>query len=240
MDGGTEMAEIENPAEGWEYPNTLPESYQGFSRELENQWDGLLYRIFSYKAEGRRRCVSVVFDKNTQEYMLRLTVGLTEFCDVNFIHGDRQAFEAILRIALLQRLETFKQCVPEKMESLFRNKKILDWERETNLPQQINGFELFLSPRDCLQFTNGSYLILDYSDFAQNSSLRFFYNVFRDDFFAEYLVLGAPQATQRFDSQSLSELSEKFKRDLDDATLELRSRIQVALSVQTGRFSVND
>ena len=234
------MATMENPAEGWEYPGTLPECYRGFTRQIENQWEGLLYRIFSYTNIAQRRCASIVYDKNTKEYMLRLTAGLTEFCDVNFIHGDRQAFEAILRLALLPRLESLRQCAPDKMESLFRNKKILDWETEMDLPKQINGFERYLSPRDCLQFTNGSYLILDYSDFAENSSLRFFYNVFRDDFFAEYLVLGAPQATQRFDSKSLADLSDKVQRDLDAATLELRSRIQEAHIVHRGRFAVND
>ena len=172
--------------------------------------------------------------------MLRLKIGLTEYCDVNFIHGDLQAFEAILCLALLPRLETLRQCIPDRMESLFRNKKILDWAGEIDFPLQINGFELFLSPPNCIQVTNGSYLILDYSDFVHNSSLRFFYNVFRDDFFAEYLVQGAPQPTQLFDAKTLPELAEKITRDLNGATLELRSRIQAANASRSRSFSGND
>ena len=88
--------------------------------------------------------------------------------------------------------------------------------------------------------TNGSYLILDYTDFAEVSSLRFFYNIFRDDFFAEYLVLGAPQPTQLFDSPNLAGLREKLKQDLDVATLELRTRIAAARKLRGRSFAAND
>lgn len=234
------MADMENPAAGWEYPSSLPETYQEFTRCLENEWDGALYRIFSFRNETTRRSASAVYDKSTQEYMLRLKIGLTEFCDVRFIHGDRPAFEKILTAFLLPRLDTLKQCIPEQMEFLFREKNILAWPCETELPATINGFERFLVPRTCVQATNGSYLILDYTDFAETSSLRFFYNIFRDDFFAEYLVLGAPQPTQFFDSSTLAELREKVKRDLDSATLELRTRIAAARELRGRSFAAND
>ena len=234
------MAEDSNPAEGWEYPETLPAMHEGFSLQRENHWEGLLYRIFSYRDEMNRRSASIVYDKNTQEYMLRVRIGLTEYCDVQFIHGDLQVFESILQTALFPRLETLRRCVPERMESLFRDKKILEWACEFDFPQQINDFELYLSPKNCVQFTNGSYLILDYSDFPLNSSLRFFYNVFRDDFFAEYLVLGAPQATQRFDVKTIPELTEKLKKELEPATLDLRARIETAQSLRSRSFAAND
>ncbi len=234
------MAEMENPAEGWEYPSSLPETYLDFTRCLENEWDGPLYRIFSFRNEQSRRSASAVYDKNTQEYMLRVKIGLTEFCDIRFIHASRQSFEAVLASDLFSRLDTLKQCIPEKMEFLFREKKILDWPWESELPAEINGFERFLVPRTCIQATNGSYLILDYTDFSQDSSLRFYYNIFRDDFFAEYLVLGAPQPTQFFDSKTLSELTEKIRRDLDSATTELRTRIEAARKLRSRSFAVND
>lgn len=229
-----------NPAEGWEYPDTLPESFQGFVRQNENRWDKQIFHIFSYVNEQERRGAVVVYDKSTREFMLRITIGLTEFCDVQFIHPDRNSFEKILQRALLPRLETLACCLPERMEYLFREKKITDWACETELPSRSNGFEMFLCPRTCIQFTNGSYLILDYSDFGLKSSLRFFYNVFRDDFFAEYLVIGAPQATQRFDCKTLSELKDKLRRDLDNATMELRERIRDSMALHAGSLLRND
>ena len=199
-----------------------------------------MFHVFSYQNELQRRSARVVYDNGTQEFMLRLKIGLTEFCDVQFIHCDRHSFESTLKANLLPRLETLQQCIPERMESLFRSKKILEWFCEKELLQSISGFELYLCPKTCVQTTNGSYLILDYADFSQNSSLRFYYNVFRDDFYAEYLVQGAPQATQRFDAKTLPELEEKIRQGLVDAIAELRLRLATEQAARSKSFERRD
>lgn len=219
------MVDELKPAEGWDYLQSLPESHSEFILEWENCWDGLLYRIFSYRNPAARRSVGIVYDKGTLEYMLRIKVGLTEFCDVRFIHPDRQAFEHTLQIGLLPLLEMLKQCEPERMETLFRNKKIVEWGYERFLPQQLQGFDRYLCPRTCVQVTNGSYLILDYSDFSCDSSLRFFYNVFRDDFFAEFLIRGVPEASQAYDSKTLTDFEACLKKQLEASLVELRQKI---------------
>lgn len=231
------MSDETNPAEGWEFPATLPAQHCGFELSMERQWDGLLFRIFSYRDEIQRRSANVVFDKSTMEYMLRLTIGLTEFCDVQFIHADLAVFEGMLRGFLLPRLETLQKCIPERMGDLFCAKKIPEWQAKTELPQKMDGFELCVRPETCIQVTNGSYLILDYSDFAQKSSLKFYYNVFRDDFYAEYLVAGAPRATSRFDAGSLTELAEKIRSGLQSALDELQTFIATAKTKRTGSFT---
>ena len=234
------MAETTNPAEGWDYPATLPAEYCGFSLLSENRWDGPLFHIFSYGNETQRRSANVVFDRSTLEYMLRLKIGLTEFCDLQFIHGDLAVFEGMLRGALLPRLETLQRCLPERMESLFRAKMIHEWPFQAKLPGCIDGFELCVQPETCVQVTNGSYLILDYTDFSRTSSLRFYYNVFRDDFYAEYLVAGAPRATSRFDAASLDELAEQLRSGLQPALAELEGFIAEALARRSGSFSDKD
>ena len=217
-----------NPTEGWEYPARLPKLYCGFMLQLENCWDGQMLRVFTYRDEMQKRSVTMIFDKNNAEFMLRIKIGLTEFCDVEFIHAGLANFEHMLQKALLPRLETLQKCIPEKMGSLFRTKKILEWSEKTCLPLEIGGFELVVNPEICVQVTNGSYLIIDYSDFQQKSSLRFFYNVYRDDFYAEYLITGAPRATSRFDANSLTELAEKIKSGLKPAIAEMQSFISDA------------
>ncbi len=219
------MSDALNPAEDWEYPQTLPAQYNDFSLERENCWEGLLYRVFSYRNQVLHRSAGIVFDKVTSEYMLRITVGLIEFCDVRFIHPDRQAFELTLKTGLFPLLEMLQQCDPERMETLFRSKKIFEWSYESFLPTQLHGFERVACPHTSVQVTNGSYLILDYSDFSCDSSLRFFYNVFRDDFFAEYLIRGVPEATQDFDYKTLVDFEAGIKKLLDCSLAKLRSRI---------------
>lgn len=220
------MAELKDPTQGWqEYLQSLPTSYCGFTLDREQREAGLLFQIFAYRNDACRRSASIVFDKATKDFMLRVRVGLVEFCDVRFIHPERQLFESMLQNSLFSFLELLERCIPERMETLFRNKKLHEWGYESFLPHQLHGFTRVLCPQNCVQVTNGSYLILDYSDYACVSSLRFFYNVFRDDFFAENLVQGVPEATAAFDVKNLSDLEARLRKSLADSLLELRARI---------------
>ena len=220
------MTTAVNPAEGWEYPGSLPQQHADFNLELENCRAGLLYHIFTYRNPVLRRSAGIVFDQGTAEYMVRIKVGLIEFCDVRFIHSERQSFEQVLKADLLPLLEMLRQCDPERMETLFRNKKIAEWCCDSFLPLRLHGFERTVCPKTCVQVTNGSYVILDYSDFSCDSSLRFFHNVFRDDFFAEYLICGVPEATQEYDSKTLPDFETSLKMLLDSSLVKLRDRIE--------------
>ena len=220
------MAEIKDPTEGWQpYLQSLPPIYAGFALDCESCETGLLHRIFSYRNVESHRSVSIVYDWSTVEFMLRVRVGLVEFCDVRFIHPERDRFEAILQTSLLSLLDSLQCCIPDRMETLFRNKKLHEWDYESVLPIQLHGFSRVVCPANCVQVTNGSYLIIDYSDYARESSLRFFFNVFRDDFFAELLVRGVPEATKRFDAPNLKELENCLRGSLDSGLRDLRARI---------------
>jgi hypothetical protein len=220
------MAALKDPLEGWQdYLQSLPPVYAGFSLDGESGESGLIQRIFAYRNDECRRSVTVVYDRSTVEFMLRVRVGLVEFCDVRFIHPDRDRFEAILQTSLLPLLDSLQCCIPDRMETLFRNKKLHEWDYESILPMQLHGFSRVVCPANCVQVTNGSYLIIDYSDYARKSSLRFFFNVFRDDFFAELLVLGVPEATKQFDAPNLKELESCLRSSLDSGLRDLRARI---------------
>ncbi len=222
------MAALQDPTEGWqEYLLALPPLYSGFTLDSETKEEGLLHRIFAYRNDASSRSATIVYDKVTFEFMLRVRVGLVEFCDVRFIHPDRERFEAVLKNSLFSLLDLLQCCIPERMETLFRNKKLHEWDYESFLPQQLHGFTRVLCPQNCVQVTNGSYLILDYSDYACVSSLRFFYNVFRDDFFAESLFQGVPEATAVFDVKNLADLEARLRKSLADSLLNLRGRIDV-------------
>ena len=220
------MAALQDPTEGWqEYLQSLPPVYSGFTLDSTANEESLLHRIFSYRNDACSRSATIVYDKVTFEFMLRVRVGLVEFCDVRFIHPDRERFEAVLKNSLFSLLDLLQCCIPERMETLFRNKKLHEWDYESFLPQQLHGFARVLCPQNCVQVTNGSYLILDYSDYACVSSLRFFLNLFRDDFFAELLLKGVPVATKLFDAKILSDLEARLRKSLDGCLLDLRTRI---------------
>ena len=220
------MADIKDPTEGWQpYLQSLPPAYAGFVLDCEPGEAGLIQRVFSYRNDACRRSVTVVYDRSTVEFMLRVRVGLIEFCDVRFIHPERERFEAILQTSLLSLLDSLQCCIPERMETLFRNKNLHEWDYESVLPLRSHGFDRVVCPANCVQVTNGSYLIIDYSDYACDSSLRFFFNVFRDDYYAEILVRGVPEATKLFDAPNLKELEACLRKSLTATLHELRERI---------------
>lgn len=224
----TTTQERPEPLKTWDFAAEFPEAYAGFARFDEGRWEGLIYRVFRYEMPQARRTVSIVYDTGTKEYMVLVQVGLTEFCDIRFIHEQLDPFVACLRDSLQRRLEMLRGGNLSLLESGFRDSGVFDSDIDEGLPAEQAGFQLFLRPRESLPVTNGSYLILDYSDFDAQSGLRIFFNLFRDDYYGEFLLLGVPQATNRFDSRALPLLREKLKNGLGASLNELRAQIDAA------------
>ena len=71
------------------------------------------------------------------------------------------------------------------MGTLIEEAGLLNWAYTGKLPQKIGAFELYITPDNPIDYINGSTLFIDYSDFEHGNQLVFFYNSFRDEFFAE-------------------------------------------------------
>jgi hypothetical protein len=223
--------ELQNPAEGWDFEAEFPAELAGFTRKTDGRWEGVVYRIFRYELCDRTPCrktSGIIYDSSTKEYMVMVQVGLTEFCDIKFIHEDFGTFAKVLKAFLELRLKVLRGGEPQLLEGGFRDSGISDWEFFNSQPEEISGFELFLKPSAALPVTNGSYLIADYSDFTCRSGLRILYNLFREDFYGELLLLGVPHATNQFDAKSLQELEGKLSKNLQAVLEKLRSQINAA------------
>lgn len=73
--------------------------------------------------------------------MLRVRVGLIEFCDVRFIHPGGTGLRQVCKLDCCRHLlDSLQCCIPERMETLFRNKKLHEWDYESVLPLQSHGF----------------------------------------------------------------------------------------------------
>jgi len=155
-----------------------------------------------------------------------ITVGLTEYFDVTFICTDLGGLERILTERMTRTLE--RLAGDDSYESIFRAKKILEWEHSKELPRELAGFTLFISPERPIRTINGSYIILDYSDFQEESNLILYYNVYRDEFFGEIRFRRTPEMTSQFDARELSELAEKVSANLRETLEDLRRRLNEA------------
>lgn len=216
---------IEQVAE-WEFLKELPREMCGFTLINESMTCGSQYRIFTYNNQKARRSFTVLYDKATKDFLVRTVIGLTEFCDISFFSASLAALEKLLRERMEKTLCGLDQFDPDCLCPQFTSKKILDWTYASQLPDQLAGFELFITPQKPFKGLNGSYVIIDYSDFATESNLVVYYNIFRDQFFSEIRLRRTPIPTAEFDARTLPELETRIKDNLNATLEKLRLKLQ--------------
>lgn len=179
--------------------------------------------IFTYENKLTRRSFSLGYNKFTKEYLTKVAIGLTEFCDIDYLADSLDKLEALLNERLEKTLRLLGNFDVSSLGGEFLQKKILDWPYAEKLPGEILGFELFIAPNAPVKAVNGSYIIIDYSDFEAESCLIIYYNIFRDEFFGELKLRGASLTTASFDAKTLPDLEDKLKSDLETVLASLRS-----------------
>lgn len=217
------MKEIIAQVNEWPFLRQLPANQAGFCLNFDLAEDGVQYNIFSYRNAEELRSFSVVYDRATRDFLARVAVGLNEFYDVSFICPDLASLERILSAKLAAALVDLSG--GQQYESIFRAKKILEWPYSQRLAGEVAGFRLFITPRQPLKTVNGSYIILDYSDFSAASNLSVSYNVYRDEFFGQIRLRQTPSMIGTFDTRDLGELAAILERELESALIDLRGRI---------------
>ena len=216
---------VEAAIENWEYMKNLPSEWLGFVLHRDLHVYGDVYDLYSYENEKRHRKITVYYHEETSEYKLRVKIGLTEFCRIEFIAGTLEKMEEHLQQnfeSVLKELAAFDR---RTISCIVQEKNILDWKYTEHLPAEIEGFSLFIHPGEPVKIINGSYIVFDYSDFATSSNFIIYYNVFRDEFFGEAKIREIPEMNYTFDSTELNELEEKLDRYFLPRLKELRQRI---------------
>ncbi|MDR3561212.1 MAG: hypothetical protein P4N41_09560 [Negativicutes bacterium] len=219
------MEKIIEQISGWEYLSQLPAEYAGFALDAGQSQSGSQYLIFAYKKPKDYRSFEVLYDKATKDYLARITVGLTEYYDVNYICGDLASLERTLALRMAPTLAQLADPAGQGYESIFHDKQIAQWPYAAELPPTSHGFTRFIDPRTAVKTINGSYIVIDYSDFAAASNLIVYYNVYRDEFFGEVRLRYTPRMINLFDARELVDLAGKLKDNLGTALEGLRGEI---------------
>lgn len=209
------MKQVIQEIQGWDRLDKLPKALYGFVLEIQLIECDNKYSICCYSHPGRRRSFSLIYDNATKEFIARTTVGLTEFCDINYICPNLEVLGRILSERLEGTIRNLAEFDEYTLDSIFVEKRIIEWSYGHNLPKKIGKFELYIEPHEPVRAINGSYIIIDYSDFNSKNSLIIYYNIFRDEFFGETRLNLAPQMTADFDAKTLLELETKVKERLE-------------------------
>lgn len=219
------MEKIVTEIEQWNFLQQLPDAIAGFTLKKEMTLQDTEYIIFSYENIPRRRKFSVLYDHDTKDFMVSIMIGLTEYRDMFFIVTSLDSLEKVLQERMERTIQDLAIFNPVSLGGVFNSKKILEWPYRNKLQPEIAGFTLFIKPNEPIRGINGSYIIIDYSDFSSESNFVVFYNVFRDEFFAEIRIRRTPQMTSLFDAKNLPELAEKLDEKLPDILKEMRRQI---------------
>ena len=220
------MEKIIAQIQKWELLAKLPAEFSGFVLSRELQQKGTQYCIFTYQNTTWHKSFSVLYDKATKEFLARTVVGLTEYFDVNFIVSDIELLEKLLVKRLKDTLTNLAVFNRDNLGSIISDKKIIEWPYGKELPQQLAGFELFIQPSALVKIINGSYIIIDYSDFSTESSLVIYYNIFRDEFFGEARIRRTPEMSAVFDATTLEKLQENLTVHLKEVLESMRERLK--------------
>ena len=190
---------------------TLPTEILGFNLKKIFAEDDDKFFYFAFENEKIHRAVTAYYHEETKEFKVRVRIGLNEFCLTEFFTEDFEHFCELI----FANLETaIKNLSATDFNPLVQEKKFDAWEYGKNLPEQLEGFELFISPKNPVQFTNGSHIIINYSDFENSSDLTIYYNVYGDNFSSEARKKSVPHVIYSLDSENLQELEDKLKKHL--------------------------
>ena len=204
---------IDEALAAWPVLEELPAEIDGYLLSKSRQKNEAQYDFFRYDHAEAHRAVVGFYDAATTSYKLRVEIGVVSFALPSFIHGNLDAFGQELRY-LPRVMEELHADALATQELLPVRDSIQTWTYGQELPEQLEGYELFIRPSAPAQMTNGSFLIIDDVDFARANDVGIYYNCYRNEFFGEYHTAGMPYVSYDFDAAELEELEQRLKLNL--------------------------
>lgn len=205
------------------FAEELPAALEGFTLKKIFAPDDDKFIFFTYADDAIHCGLTTYFHEETREFKIRRKIGLTEFCLTNFFTEDFKTFQSLLDAQLADVLKNLRGWRSREPNNFLREKKIDTWAYGKALPATLEGFELFISPAAPVEVTNGSFIVINYADFAANSDFVIYYNIYTDEFSGETRINGAPQVSYAFDAKTLKDLETKLKKNLDAELLRIRN-----------------
>lgn len=180
------IEEIQAALPDWDFIRQLPETVSGFTLQRRGDIDGQILTLASYVNEALHCRLHLTYTRETFDYVPVKEIGLNVFRDIRYFCRDKEKFAAQMQKSLPGILDEVSRKTIVSMGYEAKDQNFDGWDYWRALPRQIGNYELFITPDRPVQFINGSFIFLDYSDFKRGNQLYLLYNGFRDEVFAEY------------------------------------------------------
>lgn len=205
---------IESEVTASEFFNNLPAQIAVFTLHKPLTIIDDKFVLFTYDNAEIHRSLSAYFHEETAEFKIRVSIGLNEFCLTDFFAKDFDHYIELLNNHLDDAVKNLVATPNLETDPFIRDLHLNTWSYSDKLPAQVDGFELFIKPTAPVKFTNGSYIILNYSNFDTNCDFSIFYNFYSNQFSGESRINRLAHVSYAFDATTLDELREKLDSDL--------------------------
>ena len=202
------------------FAEDLPDEICGFATKKLFAAVDDKFIFFTCTDEQIHCAATIYFHAETNEFKVSQRIGLTEFCLTNFFTEDFAAFQKLIDGELSDVLKNLRTVRDKPINRFLRDKQIDAWSYE--FPATLEGFELFISPDKPVEVTNGSFVVVNYADFAAGSDFVLYYNIYGDVFSAESRIKGAAHVSYAFEATELDDLTEKLNENLAAELREIR------------------
>lgn len=186
----------------------------------QKQVSDTVYSLFYYENDARWRW-HALYDKEVEDYMVRISMPLVDFVDISFIREELDPFIDNLRARYEDSLSRRFINPMEHVPYQYRQQGIHIWDYESVLPPVIGDFHRDVTPSTGISMINGSYVIGTYVKDGEETGIVLFYNAFREEYFAELRTQGYPGITHELDATTLDGFETVLERHLASVLQEL-------------------
>lgn len=196
----------------WDVEHILPEAVGDYRfRRLDRQ-EGRIYYAFAYVSESTGWAVRALFDEETMDYMVKTDFRLFVMTDIELITGDFEAYREAVETLLVKNMK--RELIDRKVSVLVAGRAFTTWRWEDVLPPAIGPYRRMVDPSRPLLGLNGSYILAVYEYEEKERGIVFFYNMFRDEYYAEMSAEKIPIIIHQYDARTTGELEQLIRTHL--------------------------
>ena len=179
--------------------------------------------LFHYENDlGWKWCA--LYDKEVEDYTVHVVMPLFSFVDISFVRQEFEPYWAGLQERCVQGLTKLLINSAENFTYTYMRKGLQNWDYESVMPSELEGFVRDITPKNAVRMINGSYIIAEYRKMDECTGLLLFYNEYRDEFFAELRYQNHPEIDHHLDAKTLGQLENALSEYLTNILCELNSR----------------
>lgn len=179
--------------------------------------------LFHYENDlGWKWCA--LYDKEVEDYTVHVVMPLFTFVDISFVRQEFEPYWQGLQERCVQGLSKLLINSAENFTYTYMRKGLQNWDYESVMPAELEGFVRDITPKNAVRMINGSYIIGEYRKMDECTGLLLYYNEYRDEFFAELRYQNYPEIDHHLDAKSLDDLEHVLSEHLKNILCELNSR----------------